>query len=126
MTLSCDEIVFRLALNARSVAPYSADAFLLRKSDNGKLSVFRTSETSYNDCAKKFNKPKGAFTLHSGRVRTVPSRGGFLEIVEDAAEEAPCPGHAAILNLPDPQVDAEALEAERVASLLREQSRFIS
>ena len=123
MGLDCNEIVFRLALNAKCVQPNSTEAFLLRRSDNGKLSVYRFAHTNFEDCSAKYNRPKGAFTLHVGRVRTLAAKGFQLEVIQDESVTDKCPGHASILNLPDPQVEAEVLEAERLATLLRKQSR---
>jgi hypothetical protein len=121
--VDCEEIIFRLALNAKCVIPNSTEAFLLRRSDEGRLSVYRIKKTSFEDCARKYNRPKGAFTLHVGRVRSVSSKETYLDVVEDESLHDKCPGHASILNLPDPQIEAEAIEAERLATVLRKQSR---
>ena len=123
--LDCEEILFRIALNARCVAPDNLEAFLLKPTDRGKLSVYRLRKTSYEDCSRHYNRPKGAFTLHVGWVRTVTSRGAKLDVIEDVADTDRCPGHASILNMPDPSIDSEAEEAEHVASLLRDQSRTL-
>lgn len=123
VVLDCEEVIFRLALNAKCAMPNTTEAFLLRKSDNGKLSVYRINKTSFEDCSAKYNRPKGAFTLHVGRVRTLQSKNRYLEVIEDESDTDKCPGHASILNLPDPQNEEEAEQAERIATLLRRQSR---
>jgi len=123
--LGCEEIIFRLALNAKAAMPHTTEAFLLRRSDNGKLSVYRLKKTTIESCLRRYNRPKGAFTLHTGRVRTVAYRGVPLDVVEDEQPNDKCPGHASVLHLPDPLKGDEAEEAERVATILRRQSRQV-
>jgi hypothetical protein len=117
-TLACHEIVLRLALKREFVSGDSVDAFLLRPSDNGYLSVYRQAKVSLEECSKTFKKVHGAFSLHAGRVRDIHVPGcPSLEVIADESPVDKCPGHAAILNLPDPQADFE--RAQRLASLLK-------
>jgi hypothetical protein len=124
--IGCEEIIFRLALNAKAAMPNTTEAFLLKKSDNGKLSVYRLKKADIASCLSRYNRPKGAFTLHTGRIRTVLAAGVALDVVEDELPTDKCPGHASIIHLPDPQKESEAEEAERIATLLRRQSRQIA
>jgi len=123
--LECSEILCRLALNKKFIEAASVDAFLLRPSDNGKLSVCRLSKVSLAECARTFNRVFGSFSLHTGRIRDIAEPElRRLEIEIDESPDDPCPGHAAVLNLPDPQTAYE--HAQRAASLLKRISRKLS
>jgi hypothetical protein len=123
--LDCSEILCRLALKKEFLADSSVDAFLLRPSDKGRLSVFRLNRVSVADCSATFNKVRGSFSLHTGRIRseTEPEL-PVLEVIQDESPEDKCPGHSSILNLPDPLLDFE--HAQRAATLLKRQSRRLS
>lgn len=120
--LDCSEILCRLALKREFLAEGSVDAYLLRPSDKGRLSVYRLAKVSLTECSQTFNKVHGAFSLHTGRIRSISEMGlQPLDVVVDEEPGDKCPGHSSILNLPDPQ---EAFErAQRAASLLKRQSR---
>jgi hypothetical protein len=123
--VDCEEIVCRLALKKDFLADESVDAFLLRPSDKGRLSVFRLAKVSVSGCSATFNKVHGSYSLHSGRIRTVSGVGlQPLEVIVDESPSDKCPGHSSILNLPDPQLAFE--DAQRAASLLKRQSRRLS
>jgi hypothetical protein len=100
------------------------EAFLLRPSDNGRLSVFRRKMASVEQARSVLKKTYGAASLHTGRIRSInnthPRR---IDVVAAEGEGTDIPGHAAISNLPDPKADEAT--AERIASLLRDQSRRI-
>ena len=123
--LACEELLLRLALKKDFISTDSVDAFLLRPSDHGKLSVFRLSLTNVDDCSGSFNKVHGSFSLHTGHVRALAESDlPTLEVVIDESAEDKCPGHTSIRNLPDPQVDFEL--AQRAASLLKRHARRLT
>jgi hypothetical protein len=100
----------------------ATEAFILRATDEGRLSFFRKAISDISVCKAALNKTRGAATLHTGRIRAgIYPRGRQLDVVEAEGEGTHIPGHAALLGLPDPLT--EPGEAERVASILREQSR---
>jgi hypothetical protein len=75
-------------------------------------------------CKAALDRPRGAATLHTGRIRAAIYPGERqLDIVEAEGEGTDIPGHSALTGLPDPLT--EYGEAERVASILREQSRGV-
>jgi len=120
--VDCSEILCRLALKKDFMEGDSPDAFLLRPSDYGKLSVYRLSRVSQTECSATFKKVHGAFSLHTGHVRNATDKNlPVPEVVEDESPGDLCKGHALVLNLPDPQTDYE--RAQRSATLLRRISR---
>jgi hypothetical protein len=123
--LDCSEILCRLALKKEYLSDSSVDAFLLRPSDNGRLSVYRLSKVSLEVCSATFNKVHGSFSLHTGHVRSVAQpEVSSLQVIADESPTDRCPGHSSILNLPDPQIEFE--NAQRTASLLKRQSRRLA
>ena len=97
---------------------------MLRPNEQG-LSVFRSSISDIEVCKRELQRIRGAATLHTGRVRTGPyPQGVEIDVVEAEGEGTNTPGHAVLTGLPDPITAYE--EAERVASILREQSRSIA
>ena len=126
-SISCEEILIRLISRKRDLLPNgeaATEAFILRPNDAGKLSFFRKLISDIQVCKAVLDKPYGAATLHTGRIRagTYPDE-RKLEIVQAEGEGTDIPGHSALIGLPDPLT--EYGEAERVASILREQSRGI-
>jgi hypothetical protein len=126
-SIFCEEILIRLISRKKDLLPdgeAATEAFILRLTDAGKLSLFRKAISDIQICKAALNKPRGAATLHTGRIRTAiyPSE-RQLDIIEAEGEGTDIPGHSALIGLPDPLT--EYGEAERVASILREQSRGI-
>jgi hypothetical protein len=126
-SISCEEILIRLISRKNDVLPNgeaATEAFILRSTDAGKLSFFRKAISDIQICKTALNKPRGAATLHTGRIRaTIYPGERQLDIIEAEGEGTNIPGHTALIGLPDPLT--EYGEAERVASILREQSRGI-
>jgi hypothetical protein len=122
----CEEILIRLASRRGHILPNSevaAEVFILRRGEN-RLSVFRKSISDIDVCKAALKRPYGAATLHTGKVRTGPYPGDIqVDVVEAEGEGTDIPGHAALTGLPDPITAPE--KAERVASILRRQSRGI-
>jgi hypothetical protein len=127
--VGCSEILYRVILNRRhleSNGDPAVELFILRPQDEGKLSVFRSDLVSLEDCKSQFKKVSGTCTLHTGHVRSTvvtEEQGTGLDVIPDEKPDGAQPGHAVIINLPDPQVNRGI--AERVASLLRNQCRRI-
>jgi hypothetical protein len=123
--IDCEEISIRLIGRRKDVLPGGAaapEAFILRLSDRGRLSVFRKAISDLPACRLALNKLYGAATLHTGRVRAVTySDQGRLDVVDAEGDGTEILGHAAIIGLPDPETEYEM--AEHVASLLQRQSR---
>jgi hypothetical protein len=126
-SISCEEILIRLISRKKDILPdggAATEAFILRQADTGKLSVFRKAISDIQICKSALSKPCGATTLHTGRIRSAIYPGERqLDIIEAEGEGTDIPGHSALIGLPDPLT--EYGEAERVASILREQSRSI-
>ena len=123
-TIQCEEVLFRAILNKRHIADgqVQADAFVLRKADEGKLSTYRRKLVTFAECKASFKACVGVVTLHVGHVRaTGIDEGLSLDVIGDELPSDSIPGHASIINVPDPFVNR--VLAERVASLLRDQSR---
>jgi len=123
--IPCEEVLLRVILKPKHVdndGRARAEAFLLRPQDEGKLSTFRAIFTSTKMCRDAFKKCFGVVTLHCGHIRATEINGGVpLDVIGDALADDVLPGHASILNLPDKENDP--FLAERIASLLRDQSR---
>jgi hypothetical protein len=99
------------------------EVFMLRRGEDS-LSLFRSAISGIAKCKMAIRNPRGAATLHAGRVRAGNYPGQRkLDVIEAEGENTEIPGHAALTGLPDP-IEAYG-EAERVASLLRDQSRKI-
>lgn len=126
--IPCEDVVIRLIARKQHMPPggdVDPAAFILRPSDGGRLSFFRRSISDIQVCKAALKKPHGAVTLHTGRVRATSYPGNRnIDIVEAEGEGTTIPGHAAMVGLPDPETEFEA--AERVASLLRQQSRRLA
>lgn len=126
-SISCEEILIRLIGRKRDLLPNgeaATEAFILRPADAGKLSFFRKMISDIQICKAALDRPRGAATLHTGRIRAAIYPGERqLDIVEAEGEGTDIPGHSALTGLPDPLT--EYGEAERVASILREQSRGV-
>lgn len=123
----CEEILIRLVGRKGDILPSgeaAPEAFILRKNDSGKLSLFRKTISDIQVCKAALKKPYGAATLHAGTVRsTVCSNGRVLDVLDAEGEGTNIPGHASLVGLPDPITEYE--DAEHVASLLSRQSRGI-
>jgi hypothetical protein len=124
--VSCEEILIRLIAKPRHLLPNGEPApevFILRSGERH-LSLFRMAISGVEACKAALAKPRGAATLHAGKVRAgaYPSD-RQLDILEAEGEGTTIPGHAVLTGLPDPI--KEWGEAERVASILREQSRGV-
>jgi hypothetical protein len=124
--IPCEEILIRLISRSKDVLPTgeaASEVFILRRGEE-RLSVFRKAISDIELCKRALNRPRGAATLHTGRIRTeaYPNE-RQIDIVEAEGEGTEIPGHAVLIGLPDPE--KEYGEAERVASLLRQQSRGI-
>jgi hypothetical protein len=125
LTLQCEEVLFRAILNKRHLTDgqVQADAFVLRSVDEGKLSTYRKKLMTLAACKAVFRTCVGVVTLHVGHVRaTGVDEGLNLDVIGDELPSDPIQGHASIINVPDPI--ANRVLAERVASLLRDQSRI--
>ena len=126
--IPCEDIIIRLIGRKQHLPPNSdvdPAAFILRPSDEGRLSFFRRAISDIQVCKAALKKPHGAVTLHTGRVRATSYPGDrYIDVVEAEGEGTTIPGHAAMTGLPDPETEPEA--AERVASLLRNQSRGLA
>jgi hypothetical protein len=123
-TIPCDEILFRAILKKKHLSngKVEADAFLLREQDAGKLSTYRKKLVTLADCRASFKSCVGVVTLHTGCVReTGQDKNLTIDVIGDALPDDPIPGHASIVNLPEPDVDP--ILAEWIASQLRDQSR---
>lgn len=122
--VSCEEILIRLIARSRDIlasGDVMPEVFILRRGE-GRLSFFRQSISGIETCKAALNRPRGAATLHTGRVRCGAYPGNrLLDVIEAEGEGTDIPGHAVLIGLPDPET--EYLEAERVASVLRQQSR---
>jgi hypothetical protein len=120
----CEEILIRLVSRKGDILPTGepeVGAFILRRGEE-RLSFFRRSISDIGICKSALTKPRGAATLHTGRIRNGDyPHGRHLNVVEAEGEGTDIPGHAALVGLPDPITEYE--EAERVASILRLQSR---
>ena len=126
--IPCEDITIRLIGSKKHLLPggeAAPEAFILRPADKGRLSLFRKAISDIQICKAVLRSPHGAATLHTGRVRaTAYPRDRRIDVVEAEGEGTDIPGHAAMIGLPDPITEAE--EAERVASLLRRQSRGLA
>lgn len=123
-TIQCDEILFRAILKKKHLSDgkVEAEAFLLRAQDAGKLSTYRKKMVTLADCRASFKSCVGVVTLHVGRVReSGRDKNLTIDVIGDALSEDPIPGHASIVNLPEPETDP--ILAEWIASQLRDQSR---
>lgn len=122
----CEEILIRLISRRGYILPNgdaAHEVFILRRNEQ-RLSVFRKSISDIDVCKAELRKPYGAATLHAGRVRSGSYPKGIeIDVVEAEGEGTSTPGHAAITGLPDPITAYE--DAERVASILSQQSRSI-
>jgi hypothetical protein len=77
---------------------------------------------SASECRSGFKACFGVVSLHVGRLRsTVNGMGSALDVIGDALDDDPLPGHASILNIPEPRTDR--ILAEWMATVLRDQSR---
>lgn len=124
-SLACEEILFRAILKKSHLTDgkVEADAFVLRKQDDGNLSTYRRKLVTLAECKAAFKTCVGVVTLHVGHVRATDVGEGLkLDVIGDELPSDPIPGHASIINLPDPSTNP--ILAEWVASLLRDQSRF--
>jgi len=127
--VACPEILTRVLRNKGNLdrdGNVTEEAFLLRERDIGKLSVYRQALVSPEECLSTFRKTYGAVSLHTGRVRTINNvHPRDIDVIITESQDDPCPGHSAIVNLPDHSQRAQQAEAEYVASLLRDQCRKI-
>ena len=123
--LPCEEILFRAALNKRYLegGKPTADLFILREQDGGKLSTRRRKLVSLEEFKASFKLCFGVVTLHVGHVRSAGlDKALALEVIADQSFDDPLPGHASILNIP--RRTADPFLAEWIASKLRDQSRL--
>jgi len=127
-SVGCEEVLIRLISRKKDVLPggvAAPEVFILRPNDAGRLSLFRKAISDVHVCKGALKTPYGAATLHAGRVRASNyATNRQLDVVEAEGEGTDIPGHAAMVGLPDPVTEYQ--DAERVASILREQSRAIS
>lgn len=122
--ISCEEILFRAILKRKHLSANGGaevEVFLLSPKDGGRLSLRRKALISLLSFKGGFSKCYGAVTLHAGRVREVRTVVTNLDVIIDEDPEDPLPGHASLINLPDPELDV--IQAERIATLLRDQCR---
>jgi len=120
----CDEILLRAILKKRHFSGGQVDAyaFILRPQDEGKLSTWRRRFVTVAACKGAYKTCCGVVTLHTGRVRCAGDEKGLrVDVVADSLPSDPLPGHASVLNLPDPNTDP--FLAEFVATKLRDQCR---
>ena len=70
-TLQCKEVLFRAIWKKKHLTDgrVQADAFMLRKQDEGKLSTFRKKIVTLATCKAAFTTCVGVVTLHVGHVR---------------------------------------------------------
>jgi hypothetical protein len=123
-TVECEEILLRAILKRKhfSGGHVTADAFVLRPQDEGKLSTYRQRIVTSTQCKDSFSTCVGVVTLHAGRVRAAGQENDLkIDVVGDSLPGDPLPGHASIVNLPDPRTNFAL--AEWVASKLRDESR---
>jgi hypothetical protein len=127
-SVGCEEVIIRLLSRKKHVLPegdVAPEAFILRPNDHGRLSFFRKAISDIPVCKAALEKLCGAATLHTGRVRAANYPGNRkIDVVEAEGEGTDIPGHSAMIGLPDPESEYE--DAERVASILRKQSRLVS
>ena len=125
-SVPCEEILIRLISRRGDILPSGEAApqvFMLRRNEQ-RLSVFRKAISDIGVCKAELRRTYGAATLHAGRVRTGSYPEGIeIDVVGAEGEGTNIPGHAALTGLPDPITAYES--AERVASILRDQSRRI-
>jgi hypothetical protein len=123
----CTELLTRVLRNKNNVdenGNITAEAFLLREKDAGKLSVYRQEKVSPDACIATFKKTYGAASLHTGHVRSINEAHPIgIDVIPAESVNDLCPGHSAIINLPDQHASAKPEEAERMASILRDQAR---
>lgn len=128
--IGCPELLTRVLRNKNNLdddGNVTEDAFILRPTDEGELSVYRQKLVSADACRATFKKTYGAVSLHTGRVRSLNEENPFgIDVIPRESDADPCPGHSAIVNLPDKHRDAKPEDAERMATLLRDQARRIA
>jgi hypothetical protein len=129
-TVECPEVLFRALLRKNHLdrdGNLTEEAFMLRKTDEGHLSVFREQRVGLDQCMQSFERPPlGAASLHTGRVRSINTVHPLsIDVIPTESQNLNCPGHASIINLPDRYRGANRDDAERVASLLRDQARRV-
>ncbi len=106
--LECTIIVFRVLRNKQQEDEFS-EAFLLRDDERESgLSVFW--DCTHDEAREEFKKTYGVLSLHVGRIRTLS-----LDVIADE------PKHANVTGVPHKEDNPK--EAERLASLLAQQSR---
>jgi hypothetical protein len=116
----CSEIIYRVLRNKRCIdedtGEVGLEAFYLRESEDG-LSICIASKCLPEECASNLRKHYGIVSLHAGRIRSLG-----LDVIHAPLDGFEC--HGLIKGLPF-RNDNPA-EAERFASLLCKQSRFVT
>jgi hypothetical protein len=128
--IDCPELLTRVLRNRSNLdddGNVTPEAFLLRAQDNGLLSVYRRSKVTVEDCKATFKKTFGAVSLHTGHIRDLNQTHPLgIDVIQSESPSDPCPGHSAVINLPDHSKPGERDFAEHLATLLRDQSRKIN
>ena len=70
-SISCEEILIRLISRKKDILPdgeAATEAFILRLTDDGKLSLFRKAISDIKICRAALNRPNTGGHLHKGTV----------------------------------------------------------
>ena len=118
--LPCPYVVFRAAGNKRSInaetGKLSSAAFIrVPEKDEDGISVYLGEVDTCIKASQQLKKTYAVGSLHVGHIRSIPTEGPRLDIVQDAND------HGLILGVPFQQEDA--LLAERLAGALADHAR---
>jgi len=127
--VECAEVVYRaLKKGWEQGEPIPSEAFMrkVREPETEKaVSLSRRKYGTARDCRMKLKRMRGAASLHVGRVRDLPFG---LDVSPDPHRNIDGtiddPGHALLINLPDPVTDEES--AEVAASQLVKIARHVT
>lgn len=120
------EVLHRFVLRKKHLRPdgtVDAGAFVLEKKDVGRLSTFREIAMPAHECGTRFRRTHGCLGIIARDIRSAGAEMSLdISLIKDSGPQDLCPGHASIVNLPDPEDPYQYGAAERVASLLRDRS----